>query len=314
MGDMDAQRQHFGARSTAKDVLAGVDLTGRRILVTGGTSGLGRETSLALRDAGAQVIAGVRTVGAADVPGVLQEPLDLSQLSSVRAFAERWVGPLDVVVANAGVMAIPDRRTSPEGWELQMATNYLGHFALVLGLRRALAAGAGGRVVFVSSGAHRAAPVDLSDLHFERRAYDPWLAYGQSKSATILAAVALAERWADDGVMANALNPGYIMTGLQRHVDDDTMRALGAMDDDGNLVEADYYKTPAQGAATSALLAGSPEVDGVSGAYFEDCRQAAVAAEGDDGVAPHAVDLESASRLWDAAMATISYGQASAKQ
>jgi NAD(P)-dependent dehydrogenase (short-subunit alcohol dehydrogenase family) len=140
--------------------------------------------------------------------------------------------------------------------------------------------------------------LDRDDPQFERRLYDRWAAYGQSKTADVLLAVEAARRWVSEGITANALNPGFINTGLQRHVDDDTMRALGAMDEDGNLIEADYYKTPAQGASTSALLAGSPLVGGVTGRYFEDNQEAAIVADGDHGVAPHAVDAETAQWLW----------------
>ncbi|WP_246086480.1 SDR family NAD(P)-dependent oxidoreductase [Nocardioides humi] len=234
----------FGARATATDVLAGADLRGKRVVVTGGASGLGLETSRALLAAGAEVTAAVRRPLDIALPGLAQLPLDLTDLASVRRFAETWEGPLDVLVANAGIMAVPTRELSAEGWELQLATNFLGHFALARGLRRSLATAQDARIVVVSSGAHRSAPVDLDDLHFDRRPYDRWTAYGQSKSADILLAVAAGTRWADDGIVANALNPGYILTGLQRHVDDDTMRAMGAMDEAGNLVEPDYFKTP----------------------------------------------------------------------
>lgn len=157
----------------------------------------------------------------------------------------------------------------------------------------------------VSSGAHRTAPLDVDDPQFEHRPYDRWAAYGQSKTADVLLVVEAARRWAADGISANALNPGFINTGLQRHVDDDTMRALGAMDEEGNLIEADYYKTPAQGASTSALLAGSPLVAGVTGRCFEDNQEAAVVAEGDHGVAPHALDEATAAWLWQYASRSL---------
>lgn len=293
----------FGARATAEDVLAGVDLSGRSFLVTGGGSGLGLETARALAGAGGDVTVAVRRPSdAGEAAGMRAVPLDLADLASVERLVREWDRPLDALVANAGVMAIPTRRTTPQGWELQLATNYLGHFALAMGLRRALAATAAvrgeARLVVVSSGAHRTAPLDRDDPQFERRLYDRWAAYGQSKTADVLLAVEAARRWVSEGITANALNPGFINTGLQRHVDDDTMRALGAMDEDGNLIEADYYKTPAQGASTSALLAGSPLVSGVTGRYFEDNQEAAIVADGDHGVAPHAVDAETAQWLW----------------
>lgn len=302
------------ARSTAGEVLAGEDLTHRTALVTGGTTGLGLETARALAAAGATVTLTTRApVAASDLPRELagsdQLVLDLADLRSVRRAVESWSTPLDIVVANAGVMALPTRQLSAEGWELQLATNFLGHFALVVGLhehlRGAAASSGESRVVVVSSGAHRSAPLVTEDLHFERRPYDRWVAYGQSKTADVLFGVAAADRWAGDGIVANSANPGFVNTGLQRHVDDDTMRALGAMDEDGNLIEGDHYKTPEQGASTAALLAGSATVAGVTGQYFEDNARADVVADGDYGVAPHAVDPQVADWLWNHALETI---------
>ncbi|MEU8225249.1 SDR family NAD(P)-dependent oxidoreductase [Kribbella sp. NPDC048915] len=290
----------FSPRATADEVLAGVDLSGRTVLITGGASGLGLETARALARAGADVTAAVRRPAPASA--VRQLSLDLADLASVGRFVQAWDRPLDVLVANAAIMAIPTRQTTRAGWELQLATNYLGHFVLALGLHRSLAEGAEAhgeaRLVVVSSGAHRTAPLDQQDPQFERRPYDRWEAYGQSKTADILFAVEAARQWSADGIVANALNPGFINTGLQRHVDAETMRALGAMDADGNLIEGDHYKTPPQGASTSALLAGSPLVAGISGRYFEDNQQAETLAEGDHGVAPHAVDPATAEWLW----------------
>lgn len=282
----------FTAKSTAAEVLAGVDLTGKRALVTGGASGIGASTAHALAAAGAQVTVGTRNV------------LDLADLDSVRAFAEGWQGPLDILVANAGIMALPTRQVSEQGWELQLATNFLGHFALITGLRASLAEGA--RVVVVSSGAQLGAGVDFDDPQFERRPYDPWVAYSQSKTADVLLAVGISQRWTADGIVANAVAPGYIHTKLQRHIDDVTMRAMGAMDDSGALVTPEYYKTPDQGAATSVLLAASPLVDGVTGRYFEDCQELPVVPGGSKGgVADWAVDPVAAGKLWDLATAAL---------
>jgi NAD(P)-dependent dehydrogenase (short-subunit alcohol dehydrogenase family) len=289
----------FTARTTATEILNGVDLTGRRIVVTGGATGLGAETARALAGAGADVTVAVRR------PDTVRGPfraaaLDLSDLESVAAFARSWTGPLDALVANAGVMAIPQRQLSAQGWEMQLATNYLGHFALALGLHDSLAASGSGRLVVVSSGAHRDVPFDFTDPQFERRPYDRWQAYGQSKTAGVLLAVGAARRWAADGITANALNPGWIMTGLQRHVDDDTMKAMGAMDADGAIIEQPYSKTLAEGAATAVLLAASPLVAGVTGRYFEDNRVA-----GPAQVAEHALDPAAADRLWAYASETV---------
>ncbi|MGA4961945.1 SDR family NAD(P)-dependent oxidoreductase [Streptomyces pseudogriseolus] len=302
----------FTARTDAREVIAGVDLTGRRAVVTGGASGLGAETVRALAEAGAEVTVAVRRPEAAEplvrepaaVDGagpVRTTPLDLSDLTSVDAFVRNWRGPLDILVANAGIMALPERTLTPQGWEMQLATNYLGHFALATGLYRALREAGSARIVVVSSGAHLTAPFDFDDPHFERRPYDPWTAYGQSKSADVLLAAG-AHRWAADGITANALNPGYILTGLQRHLDDATMRAFGVMDDEGNLTPLPYYKTPAQGAATSVLLAASPLLEGVTGRYFEDNQEARLVTDEENptaGVAAHAVDPRAADRLWE---------------
>ncbi|WFE49362.1 SDR family NAD(P)-dependent oxidoreductase [Micromonospora sp. WMMD1155] len=309
----------FTARSTAAEILDGVDLTGRRMIVTGGASGIGVETVRALAGAGAEVTIATRDPGRADAlvqefatgatrGAVSASALDLADLTSVDAFVAGWQGPLDVLVANAGIMAIPTRELTPEGWELQLATNYLGHFALARGLYDDLRAAEAARVVVVSSGAHLAAPFDFDDPQFERRPYDPWSAYGQSKTAEVLLAVGISRRWAKDGITANALNPGYIFTNLQRHIDDDTMRAMGAMDEAGNLIEADYYKKPDQGAGTTVLLAGSPLLDGVAGRYFADNQEAEVVTGGPDatgGVAAHAVDPAAADRLWAYAETTL---------
>ncbi|MET8992992.1 SDR family NAD(P)-dependent oxidoreductase [Nonomuraea wenchangensis] len=291
----------FTARTTATEILAGVDLTGRRVIVTGGASGIGAETVRALEGAGAEVTVATRR------PAAGQRALDLSDLGSVRRFTAEWSGPVHAIVANAGIMALPARRTTPYGWELQLATNFLGHFALINGLREHLRQAGGARVVMVSSGAQLGAPFDFDDPHFERRPYDPWTAYAQSKTADVLLAVAVARRWAADGIAANAHEPGYVHTNLQRHVDQATMRAMGAMDDDGNLLTPGYFKTPEQGAATSVLLAASPLLDGVTGRYFSnDNQEAEVVPGGPDatgGVAAWSVDPGAADRLWDLATA-----------
>lgn len=302
----------FDSHARAEEVIDGVDLTGLRAVVTGGASGIGAETVRALAGAGAEVTIAtrrpssaeplVRESAAAHGEGrVRAEALDLSDPASALAFARAWRGPLDILVANAGIMALPTRTLTPGGWEMQLATNHLGHFALATGLRAALREAGAARIVVVSSGAHLGTPLDFEDPHFERRPYDPWAAYGQSKSAGVLFTVG-ARRWAAEGITANALNPGYILTNLQRHLDDDTMRAFGVMDDEGNVRPLPYYKTPEQGAATSVLLAASPLLKGVTGRYFEDNQEARTVEGAEDrpgGVAAHALDPEAADRLWD---------------
>ncbi|MFD0691847.1 SDR family NAD(P)-dependent oxidoreductase [Actinomadura fibrosa] len=300
----------FDARSTAAEVIDGVDLTGRRAVVTGGASGIGVETARALAGAGAEVTLAVRDVAAGERTAaeiaegtggpVLVAPLDLADRASVGAFTAAWDGPLHILVNNAGVMAAPESRTS-EGWELQFATNHLGHFALATGLHGALAA-EGARVVSVSSSAHLRSPVVFEDVHFERRPYDPWLAYGQSKTANVLFAVEVTRRWAGDGIATNALMPGGIRTRLQRHVTDEELARLRAQAGAG----APDWKTPEQGAATSVLVAASPLLDGVSGRYFEDCAEAAPNEPGSPrGVAAYALDPEAAERLWDLSVETL---------
>ncbi|TXS31192.1 SDR family NAD(P)-dependent oxidoreductase [Streptomyces sp. gb1(2016)] len=301
----------FARDASAAEVIDGTDLTGRRALVTGGASGLGLETVRALATAGADVTIATRRPEIAEPliseitrggtgGSVRAAALDLSDLASVEAFTQAWRGPLDILVANAGIMALPQKDTTPGGWELQLATNFLGHFALTTALHGALALSGAARIVVVSSGAHRMAAFDFDDPQFVRRPYDPWTAYGQSKTAGVLLAVG-ARRWAADGITANALAPGFILTNLQRHIDDDTMRSLGVMDAEGNLTPLSYYKTPAQGAATSVLLAASPLLQGVTGRYFEDNQEAGVASADMNvpgGVADYALDPESADRLW----------------
>ncbi|MFE3162557.1 SDR family NAD(P)-dependent oxidoreductase [Streptomyces sp. NPDC059224] len=305
----------FGAQSTAADVIAGMDLTGRRAVVTGATGGLGRETARALASAGAEVTVAGRTLKAAtdiaqDIVAETGNPLtraghlDLADPASVAAFAAEWRGPLHILVNNAGIMATPERHT-PAGRELQFATNHLGHFALAVGLHDALTAAGDARVVVVSSVGHVNGPVRFDDFDFTREPYDPWLAYAQSKTANVLFAVEAAKRWAADGIVVNALNPGRIWeTGLGRHMD----TPPASFDPSG--ASGVTEKNIAQGAATSVLLAASDLVEGVTGRYFEDCQEAGPHAPGvRRGVAAHAVDPDNARRLWDLSVRLTAGGQ-----
>ena len=305
----------FGEASTAADVLRGVDLHGRRAIVTGGASGIGLETARALCAAGAEVVVAVRDLqagrrAAEDISAALPDAairavrLDLADLASVKAFAVAWVGAVHVLVNNAGIMATPEWHT-PSGWEMQFATNHLGHFALAVGLRPALDAAAGARIVSVSSGGHLLSPVVFDDIHFRARPYDPWLAYGQSKSANALFAVAATRAWQDDGIVANALMPGAIRSNLQRHLDASELARM----EQRMTVSTDFaWKTPEQGAATSVLVAASPLLEGVGARYFEDCNEALPNVPGSRrGVASHALDEESASRLWRLSMAMVAH-------
>lgn len=304
---MTVPLDELGAHSTALDVVAGLDLRGHRAVVTGGAAGIGLETVRALAAAGSDVTIATRDLDAAraavdDVVGSTGNPavhaarLDLTDLDSVDAFTAAWEGPLHALVLNAGVMDTPFRLTR-HGWELQLATNHLGHMALTLGLRRALAAAGGARVVVVSSSGHASSPVVLDDLMFERRPYDPGLAYGQSKTANVLFAVELTRRWADDDVTADALMPGGVWTGLQQHWDPGHLAELKRRTAGSGVV-----KTPEQGAATSVMLAVRPEVADAGGRYFEDCHEADVVdrvTDGLHGVVPHALDPVAARALWE---------------
>jgi NAD(P)-dependent dehydrogenase (short-subunit alcohol dehydrogenase family) len=297
----------FTAQSTAAEVIAGADLAGRRAIVTGGASGIGIETARALAGAGAEVTLAVRDLDAGqrtaeDITGttgnkaVLVAPLDLTDRASIAAFRAGWDGPLHILVNNAGVMASPLTRTA-DGWELQFGTNHLGHFALATGLYPALVAAGGARIVSVSSTGHLNSGVDFDDIHFNHREYDPWVAYGQSKTANILFAVEATRRWAGDGIYTNALMPGAIRTNLQRYVSEEELNRMRARMSAGATVA---WKTPEQGAATSVLLAASPLLDGVGGRYFEDCNEAGPHQPGTRrGVAAYALDPEAARRLWD---------------
>jgi NAD(P)-dependent dehydrogenase (short-subunit alcohol dehydrogenase family) len=299
----------FGFESTAADVISGVDLTGRTAIVTGASSGIGVETARALAAAGASVTLAVRNTSygdrvAAEIRGstgnrsVDVGAIDLSDLASVAAFVRAWTGPLDILINNAGVMAVPELTMSPSGHELQFASNHLGHFALTVGLHDALAAADKARIVSVSSAGHQRSPVVFDDIDYAFRDYNPFSAYGQSKTANVLFAVDATRRWADDGITSNALMPGAIFdTRLGRHVD--AGHAASAM---SQL----KLKTVEQGAATSVLLATSPSLDGIGGRYFEDCNEAPVierrGAPGSGGVAAYAVDPANAERLWEVSL------------
>ncbi len=292
----------FGARSTAREVLDGIDLTGRLALVTGGYSGLGLETTRALAGAGARVVVPARRRAAAQdalagLEGVEVDELDLGDLDSVAAFADRFLAPgraLDIVIANAGIMACPETRVGP-GWEAQFATNHLGHFALVNRLRPALHPGA--RVVAVSSRGHHLSPVRWDDPQFTT-GYDKWLAYGQAKTANVLFAVHLDALARDAGVRAFALHPGGILTPLQRHLPLEEQIELGWVDENGVERPERGFKTPEQGAATQVWAATSPQLTGLGGLYLEDCDVAPLTAEGGRGVRDYAVDPGQAARLW----------------
>ncbi|MCM2505505.1 SDR family NAD(P)-dependent oxidoreductase [Aureimonas altamirensis] len=294
----------FGARTTANEALAGIDLSGKNAIVTGGHSGLGIETTKALTGAGARVIVASRDPASAEkataeISGVSVEQLDLSDLNSVRSFADRILAAgihIDMFINNAGIMACPEMRVGP-GWEAQFAINHLGHFALVNRLWPALEGGA--RVVSVSSAGHHNSPIRWDDMQFEQ-GYDKWLAYGQAKTANALFAVHLDRLGRQSGIRAFSLHPGKIFTPLQRHLSEAEMIAAGWLDADGSPADP-TFKTPEQGAATAVWAAISPQLNGLGGLYCEDC-DVAIRAEAIDvpftGVRAYATDPDEAERLW----------------
>jgi NAD(P)-dependent dehydrogenase (short-subunit alcohol dehydrogenase family) len=297
----------FGMRSTAAEVIAGVELGGKTVLVTGGYSGLGLETVRAIAGAGARVIVGARRPDAAvaDLAGIAAVeilPLDLADPASIDAFADMvhaTTSHLDILINNAAIMACPLARDG-RGYESQFATNHLGHFQLTARLWPLLRAALGGaRVVSLSSLGHRISPVVFDDVHFERRDYEKWPAYGQAKTANSLFAVELDRRGAAHNVRAFAVHPGGIRTPLQRHLTMEEQIAMGWYDKDGNVNPA--FKSVEQGAATSVWAATSPQLAGEGGVYCEDCDVAALWHEGAPlhaGVHAHAINPDAARKLW----------------
>jgi NAD(P)-dependent dehydrogenase (short-subunit alcohol dehydrogenase family) len=300
----------FGARSTADEVLDGVDLTGRYAVVTGGYSGVGLETTRALARAGAAVLVPARRrehaeeVLAAVDGDVTVDQVDLADQQSVRELAGRITGagrPIDILVNNAAIMAAPETRVGP-GWEAQFATNHLGHYTLTNLLWPLLAAGGGARVVALTSTGHKRSGIRFDDPMFTHGDYEKWQAYGQAKTANSLFAVELDRLGQGHGVHAFAVHPGGIMTPLQRYLTREEMAGFGWLDENGNPVEG--FKTPEQGAATSVWAATAPRLSGMGGVYCEDCDIAEPTDPGTPtarirGVDPHAVDAAAATRLWD---------------
>ena len=299
----------FGATSTTDEVLQGIDLRGKRMLVTGVSAGLGVETARSLVAHGAYVVGAARDLGkardateavraaaATSGGGFELAELDLAALRSVRACTDtlaRAGQRFDVVIANAGVMACPEGRTA-DGFETQFGTNHLGHFVLINRLAPLL--NRGGRVVVLSSSGHRFADVDLDDPNFERTPYDPFAAYGRSKTANILFASALDRRLRDRGIRATAVHPGVIQTELGRHMTPEMIAGIIASAGSEGFV----FKTVPQGAATSVWSGVTAAADAVGGRYCEDCHVAEIT---DDpaaraGVRAYALDPARADALW----------------
>lgn len=300
----------FNHGSTAMAVAEGHDLKGKAVIITGGYSGIGLETTRAMLATGAHVLVPARNRAKAEKALAPLAPddgrlgiahMDLGDLSSVAAFVEDYLdsgNSLHYLLNNAGIMACPETRVGP-AWEAQFATNHIGHFALTIGLLPALRKANGARVICLSSIAHRVSGINFDDLHFRTTPYHKWVAYGQAKTANALFALELDKRYKDEGIKAFSVHPGGIMTDLQRHMDPEEFKVMGWMDQDGNLM--DGFKTPEQGAATTVWGALSPDLDAIGGLYLEDCEVAQLCASDFDGfthVRPHATDEEAAYRLW----------------
>jgi NAD(P)-dependent dehydrogenase (short-subunit alcohol dehydrogenase family) len=297
----------FNASSTTTDVIRDISLSGRVALVTGANSGLGVETARCLAAAGAEVVLlGRDPAKLAEAEAQLREQvpaaklvchtLDLADLEAVRASAEALLArypAIDLLINNAGVMATPLLRTAQD-FEMQFGTNHLGHFLFTCLLAPALAEG--GRVISLSSGGHKIAPVNLEDPHYEHRDYEKWQAYGEAKTANALFAVALDARLKARNIRAFSVHPGMIMTNLSRHMqqeDYDTLLASMPADTQWN------YKSVEQGAATSVWAATAPELAGQGGLYLEDCHIAEAATPGGEGgVESYALDPDIAEQLW----------------
>lgn len=306
---MGAQSPLFGAESTALEVVGGIDLHGTTALVTGASSGIGVETARALAAAGASVTLAVRNLAAgnrvaADIrtstgnSHVTVATLNLADLGSVRSFASSWIGPLHLLINNAGLMSPPEQRTE-QGWEMQFAVNHLGHFALAQALHPVLRAAGGAKIVSLSSSGHASSAIRFTDLFFDRDPYDAGLAYGQSKTANVLFALELTRRWEADGITGAAVMPGGIWTNLQRNWDPNVL---------AEMKRRYPTKSIEQGAATSLYVATRATLGPGAPAYYEDCRPAQIVPaiiDGVHGVLPHALDPISAERLWEVSLRLI---------
>ena len=307
----------FSAESTTDDVLDGVDLAGRRFVITGTSAGLGEEATRAIAAAGGSVVMLARNPDANQeaaqrvrslVPDaqISLGELDLADLTSVRACAQRLLDdgdPIDVLINNAGVMACPEGRTT-DGFEMQFGTNHLGHFELTRRLMPAILAGSAPRIVCLTSSAHDISNVDLDDPNFERTPYDAWVSYGRSKSANALHALALAQRHPSDEVFVASVHPGAIMTSLGRHLDDDLMaqaieRSKQRAAAHPEATTGRTFKTVEQGAATEVWAATAPDIADLHGGYLADCGPGVEGGNpGQNGFRSYIADVGTADRLW----------------
>jgi NAD(P)-dependent dehydrogenase (short-subunit alcohol dehydrogenase family) len=299
----------FGAKTTAEEALAGRDLRGKVAIVTGGHAGLGLETTRVLSNAGATVVIGARDpkkarAAVAEMKNVEVGQLDLASPSSIDRFASEFLDSnraLDLLINNAGIMATPLMRDD-RGYELQFATNHLGHFQLTARLWESLKRSGNARVVALTSFGHRWGGVDLSDPNFDSRPYDKWLAYAQSKSANSLFAVELDQRGQEHGIRAFAVHPGGIITDLLRYMTDEELKAYGIVRENGVIKNLpDRFKTVEQGAATTIWCAVSPQLNNKGGVYCADCDISPMVpadSELNNGVRAWAVDKAAAEALW----------------
>lgn len=302
----------FHEKSTAAEVIAGIDLTGKNAVVTGGYSGIGLETVRALASAGARVTVPARRLDAAetalaDIAGEIEiAAMDLADLASIEKFTREYDETgrgLDILINNAGIMACPYGRVGPD-WERQFGTNHLGHMAMSLALAPAMQRTEGARLVALSSIGHARSDIIWDDPNYVHRPYDKWEAYGQAKTANALFALGVDRRGRDVGIRAYSVHPGGIFTPLQRHLADEEMVALGWKAADGTIppeVQA-RFKTPEQGASTTVWCATSPQLSGRGGVYCENCDIAALATDTSprwEHVRAWACDDERAERLWE---------------
>ena len=305
----------FSNQSEPKDILKNIDLHNKVVIVTGGYSGIGLETTKALVAVGANVIIPAKRpkIANQNLNGVVSETniikMDLGNLNSVKNFTNSFkenFNTLSLLINNAGIMACPETRVG-DNWESQFAINHIGHFLLTRELMNILADTEGSRFVSLSSSAHALTGILWDDIHFNKQPYNKWMAYGQSKTASSLIAIELNKKMKDYGVESFSVHPGGIITPLQRYLEKEEMIALGWMDEDGSPSELakNFFKSPSQGASTTLWCATSNDLNGLGGVFCEDCDIAKRKSEVDEslqrytGVANWAVDTDEATRLWE---------------
>jgi NAD(P)-dependent dehydrogenase (short-subunit alcohol dehydrogenase family) len=308
-------QSNFKAKSEPHQILEGVELHGKNAIVTGGYSGIGLETTRALKNSGARVIVPARRkdVATKALDGIISDSdiyqMDLADLKSVQDFVNNFVNEgisLDLLINNAGIMACPEGRVG-NGWEKQFGVNQLGHFMLTKGLMDIMAKNEGARFVSLSSSAHSLTGILWDDIHFNKNPYDKWIAYGQSKTASSLIAIEFDRLMKDKGVRGFSVHPGGILTPLQRHLENEEMIALGWMKEDGSLSDmaAAAFKTPEQGATTTLWAATETRLNNIGGVFCENCDIAVLKKDVDEsmkrymGVADWAIDTDEATKLWE---------------